>query len=319
VKVFTSVGRFVVTQRTINRDLTTDSVSAYLDEIGRTPLLTAEDERELGRAIEAGREAREQLNAAATAAERQRLQGVIRQGDQAKERFIHANLRLVVSIANRYRVGLTGVDLLDLFQEGNIGLIRAVEKFDWRKGFKSSTYGTWWIRQAVQRALLEKGRPLRVSSRVHDAAITVNRMDADLHAEMGRRPSVEELAERSGLALDLVKEVRAVASVTSLQQPIGEDGAVVGDFIELDDEHGPEDIAVRVDALAELERAIARLGEREQLILRRRYGFHDEVPRTLGEIGKILNLTPERVHQIEKAALCRLRHPSFGLREHDLM
>ncbi len=306
-------------QRMSTTDLAPDSVTAYLEEIGRTPLLTAAEEIELGRTIDAGREAAERLATATSALERRRLQRLVEEGQRARDHFVQANLRLVVSIANRYRTGLTAIDLVDLFQEGNIGLIRAVEKFDWRKGFKFSSYATWWIRQAIQRALLEKGRPLRVSSRIHDAAITVNRIDGELQAELGRRPSVAELADRSGVAADVVREVHSVANVTSLEHPIGEDGAVIGDFIELDDAEGPEDVAVRVDGSAALQRAIARLGEREQLILRRRYGFHDEVPRTLAEIGELLQLTPERVHQLEKAALCRLRHPSFGLREKDLM
>ncbi len=306
-------------QRNTSPEITTDSVSAYLAEIGRTPLLTADDEIELARRIEAGRQAHEQLDSTSEPDERRRLTLLVQRGERARDRFVEANLRLVVSIANRYRTGLSGLDLLDLFQEGNIGLMRAVEKFDWRKGFKFSTYATWWIRQAVQRALLEKGRSLRISSRLHDASITLNRVEADFKAETGRNPSVEELVERSGLSTSVVEEVRAVANVTSLEQPIGEDGAVIGDFIEVDDEDGPEDVAMRIDSSVALERAIGRLGEREQLILRRRYGFHDQVPRTLAEIGEILHLTPERVHQLEKAALCRLRHPSFGLREQDLL
>ncbi len=306
-------------QQSITADPAADSMSAYLAEIGRTPLLTAREERDLGRTIDAGQAAAEALAAGVPEADRPRHEELVAAGERARERFVQANLRLVVSIANRYRTGLTGLEALDLFQEGNIGLIRAVEKFDWRKGFKFSTYATWWIRQAVQRALLEKGRPLRVSSRVNDAAITINRIESDFYAETGRRPSEDELAVRAGMDFDLVREVRSIARVTSLEQPIGEDGAVVADFIQVDEEEGPEDAAVRRDGGAALQRAIARLGDREQLILRRRYGFHDEVPRTLGEIGDILGLTPERVHQLEKAALCRLRHPSFGLREADLV
>ncbi len=296
-----------------------DSLAMYLDEIGRAPLLTAEDETELGRAIEDGREAEKKLEVADKATERRFLRRQVNAGLQASDRFIESNLRLVVSIAKRYRPSANGMDLLDLIQEGNFGLIRAVEKFDWRKGFKFSTYATWWIRQSVQRALLEKGSPMRVPSRVHDAAVTIHGMRSQFQALQGRTPSLEELAELSGLDVELVAEALAVGSVASLESPIGEDGAVLGDFVELEDEDGPEALAVSAGVSDDLRNAIDRLDERERLIMLRRFGFHDEVPHARAEIGAVLGVTPERVQQLEKAALTRLRHPAFGLRESDLV
>ncbi len=296
-----------------------DSLAMYLDEIGRAPLLTAEEEVELGRAIEDGRAAEEKLKDAKKTSERRFLQRQVNAGQDARDRFIEANLRLVVSIAKRYRPSVTGMDLLDLIQEGNFGLMRAVEKFDWRKGFKFSTYATWWIRQAVQRSLLEKGSPVRVPSRVHDAAVTIHGMRSRFQAEQGRTPSLEELAEHSGLDVELVAEALAVGSVASLEAPIGEDGAVLGDFVEMEEEAGPEDLAVNAGVSDDLRKAIDRLDERERIIMLRRFGFHDEVPHARAEIGAVLGVSPERVHQIEKAALTRLRHPAFGLRESDLV
>ncbi len=301
-------------------DVAADPVARYLDEIGRTPLLTSEEEIDLARTIEAGKEAAKQLRSGSVGSgDRDQLETAVAAGRAARDHFVRANLRLVVSIASRYRSGLTGLDLLDLFQEGNIGLMRAVEKYDWRRGFKFSTYATWWIRQAVQRALLEKGRPLRISSRLHDAAIAVKRAEAEHQAETGRRPGIEELVERSGLPHALVDEVRGVAEVTSLESPIGENGAVLGDFVALDGGESPELVAVAADRSQRLRSAIARLGPRERVIMLRRFGFHDDVPRTLAEIGAVLGLSAERVYQLERAALCRLRHPSFGLRERDLL
>ncbi len=295
-----------------------DSLTMYLAEIGRAPLLSAEDEVALARAMETGREAAAKLATTRDLATRRTLESQIEAGRNARDRFLESNLRLVVSVAKRYRTGLTGIDLLDLIQEGNLGLVRAVDKFDWRRGFKFSTYGTWWIRQAVQRAMLEKGRPLRVPPRVHDAAVSLHAIRAQFQAERGRTASVAELAERSGMDVGLVEEALSVGDVTSLESPVGEDGAVLGDFIELADEPSPEEIAVTSGVSQELRKAIERLGERERLILLRRFGFHDEVPRTRAEIGELIGLTAERIHQLEKAALCRLRHPAFGLRESDL-
>ncbi len=296
------------------------SLDAYLDRIGATPLLTASEEVELAQLIDAGREAATRLDASATApspAERSRLEATVRRSERARNRFLEANLRLVVSVAKRYRGN--GVDLLDLIQEGNLGLVRAVDKFDWRKGFKFSTYATWWIRQAVSRALLEKSRSIRLPARVHDAALTINGFTTRFLAEHGRHPTIEETASGSGVERDLVEEAIGAVAVTSLDAPVGEDGAVMGDFVELSDGEDPDRTVVARAVSGELRRVLARLSDREQLILTKRFGFEDGVPRTLAEIGEILGFTAARVGQLEKLALSRLRHPAFGLRESDLL
>jgi RNA polymerase sigma factor (sigma-70 family) len=294
------------------------SLAAYLEEIGRTPLLSASEEVDLAQRIDAGRSALHRLDTGAFSEdERAELESAVRRGTRARNRFLEANLRLVVSVARRYRNN--GIDLLDLIQEGNLGLVRAVEKFDWRKGFKFSTYATWWIRQAISRALLEKGRSIRVPARVHDAALAVNGFTARFLAEHGRSPTIDETAEGSGIERELVEEVGKSVAVSSLDDPVGEDGAVIGDFVELVEAEAP-DGAVEAQAVSnDLRRAVGRLSAREQLILSKRFGFEDGVPRTLGEVGEILGVTAARVGQLEKLALCRLRHPAFGLREGDLL
>ena len=299
-------------------DAQTDSLSRYLAEIGSSPLLTAEEEVELAQAIESGIAAETSLLTADSPTGRRELIELAEAGRRAKDRFLESNLRLVVSIAKKYRTGLTGTDLLDLIQEGNLGLVRAVEKFDWRKGFKFSTYATWWIRQAVSRALLEKGRPIRVPPRVHDAAISLKAVGAQFQAEVGRTPTIEELVDRSGISRATVEEALSLSDIASLEAPVGEEGAVLGDFIETDEEPSPEQVAIDGGISRELMSAIARLGEREQIILRGRFGFDDNVPRTRAEIGASLGLSAERIHQLEKRALCVLRHPAFGLKERDL-
>jgi len=299
------------------RDVPADSLAAYLDEIGRSPLLTAEEEVRLAQQIEAGREAAAELAAGLRGPKRARLEEAVVIGNRARLRFLESNVRLVVSIAKRYRAGLNGVDLLDLIQEGNLGLMRAVDKFEWRKGFKFSTYATWWIRQAISRALQEKGRPIRLPPRVHDAALKVKATAAELHAETGRRPSVEEIAERSGLEERRVDEVLRLGDVASLEAPVGDDGAQLADFIVTDDEPSPEHEALEAEKAVRLRAVVERLDEREQLILLQRFGLIDGEPRTRVEIGGILGLTAERIGQIERAALCKIRHPAFGLLEQD--
>ncbi len=299
-------------------DASADALTTYLAEIGRSPLLSADEEITLAQAIEAGRAAEERLASTTNAIERRELQGDIEAARQARDRFLESNLRLVVSVAKRYRTGLTGIELLDLIQEGNLGLVRAVEKFDWTKGLRFSTYATWWIRQSVQHALLGKFSPIRVPPRIHDAGVTLRTVSARFQAEKGRSPTLAELAERSGIDLAVVEEALAVGDVISLEAPRGEDGTVFGGFVELDDGAGPEETAVNAGVSTELRKAIDRLGGREALILLRRFGFHDGVPWARGEIGALLGVTAERVYQLEKVALCRLRHPAFGLLESDL-
>ena len=300
--------------------LTTDLVSQYLSAIGEYDLLTAELEVEFAQKIEAGQVAAERLENKDYKGKKQEveLRRLVRLGAHAKSDFLTANLRLVVANARRY-ANTSGIDFLDLIQEGNLGLIRAVEKFDWRKGFKFSTYATWWIRQAITRAIADKSRTVRIPVHLHDTLAAVRAAQASLKAEMGRDPNPAEIAEEAGVAVDKVELALAVADTVSLEQPIGEDGAQLGDFIEDSDAVDPMRATEEVDTAANLRRSISRLPEREGKILALRYGFLDGVPRTLEEIGEEFSLTRERIRQLEKLALCRLRHPSFGIREEDLV
>jgi RNA polymerase primary sigma factor len=300
--------------------LTTDLVSQYLTAIGEYELLTAEREVEYAQKIEAGQDAQEKLEAGAfeSRTDEVSLRRKIRRGREAKDAFLTANLRLVVANARRY-ANTSGIDFLDLIQEGNLGLIRAVEKFDWRKGFKFSTYATWWIRQAITRAIADKSRTVRIPVHLHDTLAAVRAAQASLKAELGREPRPEEIAEEAGVNVDKVELALGVADTVSLEQPVGEDGAQLGDFIEDEDAIDPVKVTEELDIADSLRKSIERLPDREGRILALRYGFYDGVPRTLEEIGEEFNLTRERIRQLEKLALCRLRHPSFGIREQDLL
>ena len=300
--------------------LTTDLVSQYLTAIGEYDLLTAEQEVELAQRIETGEEASRALEAGEFKGKKQEieLRRKFRKGREAKDAFLTANLRLVVANARRY-ANTSGIDFLDLIQEGNLGLIRAVEKFDWRKGFKFSTYATWWIRQAITRAIADKSRTVRIPVHLHDTLAAVRAAQASLKAELGRDPKPEEIAEEAGVTVDKVELALSVADTVSLEQPVGEDGAQLGDFIEDEDAADPVQITEEMDVANSLRISIERLPDREGRILALRYGFYDGVPRTLEEIGEEFNLTRERIRQLEKLALCRLRHPSFGIREQDLI
>ncbi len=300
--------------------LTTDLVSQYLTSIGEYELLTAENEVDYAQKIEAGQTAQERFDAGdySTKVEELMLKRQIRRGGEAKDAFLTANLRLVVANARRY-ANTSGIDFLDLIQEGNLGLIRAVEKFDWRKGFKFSTYATWWIRQAITRAIADKSRTVRIPVHLHDTLAAVRAAQASLKAELGRDPKPEEIAEEAGVEVSKVELALAVADTVSLEQPIGEDGAQLGDFIEDEDAVDPVRVTEELDIANSLRKSIDRLPMREGRILALRYGFYDGIPRTLEEIGEEFNLTRERIRQLEKLALCRLRHPSFGIREQDLI
>ncbi|MBA3718404.1 MAG: sigma-70 family RNA polymerase sigma factor, partial [Actinobacteria bacterium] len=277
-------GRETVKAVYVNGDLavaTTDSLQLFLNEAGRYALLTAEEEVELAKRIERGDEA-------------------------AKERMINSNLRLVVSIAKRYQGH--GVALLDLIQEGVIGLIRAVEKFDWRRGFKFSTYATWWIRQAVQRGVANKARTIRIPTHVVEREQRINRAIRELTVALGREPTDSEIAKRTRLSLKHVQEaLNAPRAVTSLDKPIGEgNGATFGDLFagEGDEPEEQVQVSLREDAL---HRALRKLPDREQEVLTLRYGLNgDCAPQSLEQIGRHLNLTRERVRQIETKALERL-------------
>ena len=300
--------------------LTTDLVSQYLTAIGEYELLTAEKEVDYAQKIEGGQSAAEKLEEGdyKGKAEEMLLRRKLRHGREAKDAFLTANLRLVVANARRY-ANTSGIDFLDLIQEGNLGLIRAVEKFDWRKGFKFSTYATWWIRQAITRAIADKSRTVRIPVHLHDTLAAVRAAQASLKAELGREPRPEEIAEEAGVNVDKVELALGVADTVSLEQPVGEDGAQLGDFIEDEDAVDPVRVTEELDIADSLRRSIERLPVREGRILALRYGFYDGVPRTLEEIGEEFNLTRERIRQLEKLALCRLRHPSFGIREQDLL
>jgi RNA polymerase primary sigma factor len=270
---------------TIPVETTTDALQLFLREAGRHQLLTAAQEVELAKKIEGG----DML---------------------AKQRMIQSNLRLVVSIAKNYRN--QGLPFLDLIQEGTLGLIRAVEKFDWRRGFKFSTYATWWIRQAVARALADKARTIRMPVHIVERMQKMNRAERTLWMELGREPSLEEIAEEASLPIEQAREVKAAARASaSLDQPVGEtEDAVFGDFVAGDDPLPEERVesSLRSQALAV---ALQALPERERHVLVLRYGLVDEEPKTLEEIGKRLGLTRERVRQIELESLRRLA----GLRE----
>ncbi len=297
-----------------------DATGQYLAAIGRYDLLTADQEIELAQTMETGHQAQERLDEGKYKSEVEavRLRRDVVAGKRAKDRFVAANLRLVVANARSYAKN-SGLDLLDLVQEGNLGLIRAVEKFDWRKGFKFSTYATWWIRQAITRAIADKSRTVRIPAHLHDTIGTVKAVGGSLKAQLGRTPTAEEIAEEAGLEVADVEKAMSVSDAVSIEQPVGEDGAQLGDFIADDDAADPHQLAEMDETSGALQGAIDRLPTREARILTMRYGFlQDGVPRTLDEIGDEFGLTRERIRQIEKRALARLRHPSFGLREADL-
>jgi RNA polymerase primary sigma factor len=262
------------------QETTTDALQLFLRDAGRHPLLTAPQEVELAKRIERG-------------------------DGEAKQRMIQSNLRLVVSIAKNYRN--QGLPFLDLIQEGTLGLIRAVEKFDWRRGYKFSTYATWWIRQAVARALADKARTIRMPVHIVERMQKLNRAERTLWTQLGREPSLEEIAEEANLPIAQAHEVKAAARAsTSLDQPVGEtEDAVFGDFVAGEEPLPDEqvEVSMRCQALAE---ALDALSERERRVLMLRYGLGDADPKTLEEIGRRLGLTRERVRQIETEALKRL-------------
>ncbi|GAA4296466.1 RNA polymerase sigma factor [Actinomadura luteofluorescens] len=290
---------------------TSDLVRIYLREIGRVPLLTAEDEVELAKSIEAGLFAEEKMARTAVLArgELLDLELLSREGARAKQRLIEANLRLVVSIAKRY-VG-RGMLFLDLIQEGNLGLIRAVEKFDYTKGFKFSTYATWWIRQAITRAIADQARTIRIPVHMVETINKLVRVQRQMHQDLGREPSPEEIGLEMGLSPVRVVEIQRIAQEpVSLQSPIGEEDSDLGDFIEDADAVVPMEAAAFILLQDQLEDILATLSEREQRIIQLRFGLVDGHPRTLEEVGREFGVTRERIRQIESKTLAKLRHPS---------
>jgi RNA polymerase primary sigma factor len=290
---------------------TGDLVRIYLREIGRVPLLTAEGEVELAKTIEAGLFADEKLHGGFPLLGVQRcdLDLLVREGLRAKQRLTEANLRLVVSIAKRY-IG-RGLLFLDLIQEGNLGLIRAVEKFDYTKGYKFSTYATWWIRQAITRAIADQARTIRIPVHMVETINKLARVQRQLHQDLGREPAPEEIAFEMSLPVDRVVEIQRVAQEpVSLQAPIGEEDSDLGDFIEDADAVVPIEAAAFIMLQDQLEEILDNLSDREQKIIELRFGLADGHPRTLEEVGREFGVTRERIRQIESKTLAKLRHPS---------
>jgi RNA polymerase sigma factor (sigma-70 family) len=289
-----------------------DAIGLYLEAVASHDLLTAEDEVRLARAIERGRTAEEALASEGDIAADRRVELVryVRQADHAKQQFIRSNLRLVISIAKRYTG--RGLDLLDLIQEGNLGLIRAVEKFDWRKGFKFSTYATWWIRQAITRGLGNHGRTIRLPVHMVDVVRTVQEAELSLHEQLRRVPTIAEIAEVSGLDEEkILVALNAPGDTVSLDRKVGDDGdAELGDFVHDESSEDPFTRVANASRREHLVRALGTLDEREQIVLVLRYGLDAEPPRTLSDVGSTLGITRERVRQIETRALGKLRHPS---------
>jgi RNA polymerase primary sigma factor len=294
-----------------------DPVRMYLQEIGRFPLLTSQQEVELSMQMELGTRADLQLEDASqelTKADQIILERQSRLADRARKRLVEANLRLVVSIAKKY-VG-RGLGLLDLIQEGNLGLIRAVEKFDYRKGYKFSTYATWWIRQSVTRALADQGRTIRVPVHMVETINKLAQAQRMLMQEFGREPSIEEIAADLELEPAKVTELRRIAQdPVSLETPLGiEEDSTLGDFVEDTDAEVPVEIASFKLLQGYLSLALEELGQRERQVLVMRFGIADGKVRTLEEVGDHFNVTRERIRQIETKALAKLRHPARARR-----
>ncbi|GAA4025283.1 RNA polymerase sigma factor [Allokutzneria multivorans] len=293
-----------------------DSVRAYLKQIGKVALLNAEEEVELAKRIEAGLYAAERLRKAEDENEklapqlRRDLRWIVRDGERAKNHLLEANLRLVVSLAKRYTG--RGMAFLDLIQEGNLGLIRAVEKFDYTKGYKFSTYATWWIRQAITRAMADQARTIRIPVHMVEVINKLGRIQRELLQDLGREPTPEELAKEMDITPEKVLEIQQYArEPISLDQTIGDEGdSQLGDFIE------DSEAVVAVDAVSftllqdQLQSVLATLSEREAGVVRLRFGLTDGQPRTLDEIGQVYGVTRERIRQIESKTMSKLRHPS---------
>jgi RNA polymerase primary sigma factor len=289
-----------------------DSVHTYLKSIGRTSLLTAEQEVDLAKRIEAGLFAEHKLDTAPdlTPEQRRDLEMVAEDGRRAKSHMLEANLRLVVSVAKKYSD--RGLSLLDVVQEGNLGLIRAVEKFDYTKGYKFSTYAMWWIRQAIQRGFADSARTIRLPVHVLEMLSKLSRVERDMHQKLGREPTPEELAVELDRTPDQIEELlRTSRQPISLDSTIGEDGETsIGDLIEDVDAPEASELVDRQLMAEQLRSALDALTPREATIMAMRFGLYDGNPHTLDEIGRALGLTRERIRQLEKQSLSKLRHPS---------
>src|SRR4051812_10413019 len=302
---------------------TSDPVRMYLKEIGKVPLLTAEEEVDLAKRIEAGLFASEKLAgpSARKLADklRRELEAIERDGQIAKRKLVEANLRLVVSIAKRY-VG-RGMLFLDLIQEGNLGLIRAVEKFDYTKGYKFSTYATWWIRQAITRAIADQARTIRIPVHMVETINKLIRIQRQLLQDLGREPMPEEIAKEMDLTPDKVREILKVSQEpVSLETPIGEEeDSHLGDFIEDSDAVVPVDAASFILLQEQLDSVLHTLSDREKKVIQLRFGLTDGHPRTLEEVGREFGVTRERIRQIESKTLSKLRHPSRSQKLRDYL
>ena len=297
-------------------DAAGEALPLYLREIGRVPLLTAQDEVRLSQAIEGGRAALERLQSEKHLddAERQQLLDLVSQGDTAREALADANLRLVVSVARRY--SNRGVPLIDLIQEGNLGLLRAVEKFDWRRGFKFSTYATWWIRQAVSRAIADDARTIRIPVHLYDVVNRMARISSQLHQELGREPTDEEVGALLHMSADRVRELNQV-----LPQPVSLDGFVgedqdtpLSDMVADDDATTIESVAEQRLLADRVRDTLQTLTPRERRVIELRFGLIGDKDETLTSIGREIGVTRERIRQIESKALRKLRHPSRAKR-----
>ncbi len=315
------MGGNTVAKDRVDRD-EEDLVRLYLTDIGQYALLTKDDEVRLAKAIEAGKEAAEQManTKDLSTTQRRELRKVARAGEIAERQFVQSNLRLVVSIAKKYQA--SGLPLLDLIQEGNLGLMHAVEKFDWRKGFKFSTYATWWIRQAITRGIANTGRTIRLPVHAGDTLARLQKARSRLELKYGRPATLAELAAEVEMPGDKVTEaLRFAAEPLSLSEPLREDGdAELGDVVVDRSAESPFEAAATALLPEEIQRLLAPLDEREREILRLRFGL-DGVgeQRTLEEVGEHFNLTRERIRQIEARAMSKLRHPSSDTGARDLL
>ena len=300
-----------------------DLVRLYLTDIGQYPLLTKDDEVRLAQQIEAGNAAREDAERLPakklTPAKKRELRRTAREGEYAQRTFVQSNLRLVVSIAKKYQA--SGLPLLDLIQEGNLGLMHAVEKFDWRKGFKFSTYATWWIRQAITRGIANTGRTIRLPVHAGDTLARLQKARSRLELKLGRPATLAELAVEVEMPEDKVTEaLRFAAEPLSLSEPLREDGdAELGDIVEDRSAESPFEVAATALLPDEIEKLLGPLDERERQILALRFGLDRGEPRTLEEVGEYFNLTRERIRQIEARAMSKLRHPSADTGARDLL
>ena len=305
----------VVPQRVLAGDAG-DAVRMYLGEIGQVALLSADDEKRLGRAIRTMQEAKARsAESVLTATQRRELRNTLREGEEAFEHLITANLRLVVSIARKYDG--RELQLLDLIQEGNIGLMRAAEKYDWEKGFKFSTYATWWIRQSMMRAMADQGRTIRVPSHVVEMLNRITKADRELNVELKREPTYAELAERTLIPAEKIEELKQISSVTiSLDEPVSsdEDSTTWGDKFGGDTTDSPADVAQRRELVDAVSLELDHLPDRDRRIIDKRFGISSGEPQTLDDVAKQEGVTRERIRQIEQKTLARLRHPNNSQR-----